>query len=115
MKRKPDPKRVKERFAKFKKAAVDYYWLFKDMRSRLRKLSKEASKTKEAILEAGLNNPDAIDGCDQTLMNLLADFNVLMNPALDEVYSVLYNMKNSSFKRPIPKGRKRMKKGGRRP
>ena len=107
MKRKPDAKRVKERFSKFKKSVVDFYWRFKDMRSRLRKLSKEASKTKEAILEAGLNNIDAKGGCDQTLMNLIADFNVLMNPALDTVYSVLYNMKNSSFKKSIPS--KRMK------
>lgn len=112
MKRKPDPKHAKERFTKFKKSVVDFYWRFKDMRSRLRKLSKEATKTKEAILEAGLNNPDTQGGCDQNLMNLLADFNVLMNPALDEVYSVLYNLKNSSFKKSIPSERR---KGKRRP
>ena len=109
MKRKPDPKRVKEKFAKFKKSVVDYYWRFKDMRSRLRALSKEATKTKEAILEAGLNNPDAQGGCDQTLMNLLADFNMLLNPALDEAYFVLYNMKNSSFKKSIPSNKMKRK------
>lgn len=111
MKREPDAKRVKDRFSKFKKSVVDFYWRFKDMRSKLQKLSKEATKTKEAILEAGLNNPETQGGCDQNLMNLLADFNVLMNPALDEVYSVLYNLKNSSFKKSIPikkmKGKRR--------
>ena len=109
MKRKPDPKRVKERFAKFKKSAVDFYWRFKDIRSKLKKLSKEATKTKEAILEAGLNNIDAQGGCDQNLMNLLADFSVLMNPALDEAYYVLYNMKNSSFKKSIPSDKRKGK------
>ena len=101
MKHKPDPKRVKERFSKFKKSAVDFYWRFKDMRSKLRKLSKEATKTKEAILEAGLNNPDTIGGCDQTLVNLLADFNVLMEPARDEVYADLYNIEDAACRKSI--------------
>ena len=42
-------------------------------------------------------------------MNLLADFNMLLNPALDEAYFVLYNMKNSSFRKSIPSGKMKRK------
>lgn len=84
----------KTRFDKFKKKSDELYWHFKDMRSKLKALAKEASKLAD--------ESSIMDDCEPELFTLLADYETFVGESVDDIYATLSNMKNSTSKKPLP-------------
>lgn len=84
----------KTRFDKFKKNSDRLHAQFKGIRTKLKALAKEATKLAD---EATLKND-----CSALLFTLLADYETFVGESVDDIYATLSNMKNSTFKKPLP-------------
>lgn len=94
MKKTTSINKFKTKFDKFKKKSDELYWHFKDMRSKLKALAKEASKLS--------NESPIMDDCEPGLFTLLADYETFVGESVDDIYATLSNMKNSTYKKPLP-------------
>lgn len=90
----------KSRFEKFKKKSDELYWHFKDMRSKLKALAKEAYALAEKV--------NVYDGkLDPTLMMLLLDYSTFIETSVEDIYATLFNMKNSTYTKVISGDKKK--------
>ena len=80
----------RSKFEKFKKKSDELYLHFKDMRSKLGALAKEASALSEQV-----NLYDAEP--DPGLMILLLDYSTFIGTSVEDIYATLFNMKNSTY------------------
>jgi len=88
----------KTHFDKFKKSD-DLYWHFKEMHSKLKALTKEATKLSE---EVSLEQE-----CHVDMFTILADYATFVGESVDDIYATLFNMKNSTFKKPLPRNKRK--------
>ena len=94
MKKTASINKFKTKFDKFKKKSDDIYWHFKEMRSKLKSLSKEASDF--------LHSTDGAENFDPDNFNLLWEYSTYIDICAEDIYGMLFNMKNSTFKKTIP-------------
>lgn len=84
----------RSKFDKFKKKSDELYWLFKEMRSKLKALSRDASDF--------LHTTDEAEDFDPDNFKLLWEYSTYIDISADDIYGMLFNMKNSTFKKAIP-------------
>lgn len=99
MKKTESINKFKIKFGKFKKHSDDLYWHFKEMRSKLKSLSKEASKL--------ANDVEAFEACPVEMMSMLIDYSTFIGESTEDIYATLFNMKNSTLKKPLPKSKRK--------
>ena len=85
----------RNKFEKFKKKSDELYGSFMEMRTKLKALTKEATKLSNEVYTA-------VNECDFNLFTLLADYATFVGETSDDIYGMLFNMKNSTFKKAIP-------------
>ena len=84
----------RSKFERFKKKSDELYWNFKDMRSKLKALAKEAGNF--------LHTTDGAEDFDPDNFRLLWEYSTYVDISADDIYGMLFNMKNSTFKKAIP-------------
>ena len=91
--------KFKTKFDKFKKKSDELYGSFMEMRTKLKALTKEATKLSNEVYTA--------NECDFNLFTLLADYATFVGETSDDIYAILYNMKNSTFDKVLPKEKRK--------
>ena len=88
----------KSKFEKFKKKSDELYWHFKDMRSKLNALVKEANK---------LSNERYDGEGDILTFTLLADYAPFVGESVEDIYATLFNMKNSTYAKVVSEAKRK--------
>lgn len=99
MKKTESINKFKNKFDKFKKNSDELYWHFKAMRSKLKLLSKEATKL--------ANDIKTFDYCPAEMITMLMDYSTFIGISVEDIYAMLFNMKNSTLKNPINKNKRK--------
>lgn len=89
----------RSKFEKFKKRSDELFWNFKMMKSKLKSLSKEASSL--------LHITNFGDGFDGENFKLLLEYSTHIDCAAEDIYRMLFNMKNSTFKKSLAEDKRK--------